>query len=42
MSAAALGLLVLACFIDAPRRFYVAALIALFAIDVDHIPRSRW
>ena len=35
---AALGLLVLACFIDAPRRFYVAALIASVAIDVDHIP----
>jgi inner membrane protein len=35
---AALGLLVLACFIDAPRRFYVAALVASVAIDVDHIP----
>ncbi len=35
---AALGLLVLACFIEAPRRFYVAALIASVAIDVDHIP----
>ena len=35
---AALGLLVLACFIAAPRRFYVAALIASAAIDVDHIP----
>jgi membrane-bound metal-dependent hydrolase YbcI (DUF457 family) len=35
---AALGLLVLACFIDAPRRFYVAALIASVAIDLDHIP----
>ena len=35
---AALGLLVLACFIDAARRFYVAALIASVAIDVDHIP----
>ena len=35
---AALGLLVLARFIDAPRRFYVAALIASVAIDVDHIP----
>jgi inner membrane protein len=35
---AALGLLVLACFIAAPRRFYVAALIASVAIDVDHIP----
>ena len=38
LSAAALGLLVLARFIDAPRRFYVAALIASVAIDVDHIP----
>ena len=35
---AALGLLVLARFIDAPRRFYLAALIASVAIDVDHIP----
>ena len=35
---AALGLLVLARFIAAPRRFYVAALIASVAIDVDHIP----
>ena len=35
---AALGLLVLACFIDAPRRFYVAAIIASVAIDLDHIP----
>jgi membrane-bound metal-dependent hydrolase YbcI (DUF457 family) len=38
LSTAALGLLVLACFIDAPRRFYVAALIASVAIDLDHIP----
>jgi len=38
LATAALGLLVLACFIDAPRRFYVAALIASVAIDVDHIP----
>ena len=37
-STAALGLLVLARLIDAPRRFYVAALIASVAIDVDHIP----
>jgi membrane-bound metal-dependent hydrolase YbcI (DUF457 family) len=35
---AALGLLVLACFVAAPRRFYVAALIVSVAIDVDHIP----
>jgi inner membrane protein len=34
----ALGLLALACFIDAPRRFYVAAMIASVAIDLDHIP----
>jgi hypothetical protein len=38
LSTAALGLLVLARFIDAPRRFYIAALIASIAIDVDHIP----
>ncbi len=38
LSTAALGLLVLACFIAAPRRFYVAALIASVAIDLDHIP----
>jgi membrane-bound metal-dependent hydrolase YbcI (DUF457 family) len=37
LATAALGLLVLACFIDAPRRFYVAALIASVAIDADHI-----
>jgi inner membrane protein len=35
---AALGLLVLARFIRAPRRFYAAALIASVAIDLDHIP----
>jgi hypothetical protein len=35
---AALGLLVLACFIEVPRRFYVAALVASVAIDLDHIP----
>jgi len=38
LSTAALGLLVLARFIDAPRRFYVAALITSVAIDLDHIP----
>jgi hypothetical protein len=38
LSTAALGLLVLARFIDAPRRFHVAALIASAAIDLDHIP----
>src|SRR5215472_420894 len=38
LSTAALGLLVLARFIDAPRCFYVAALIASVAIDLDHVP----
>jgi inner membrane protein len=38
LATAALGLLVLACLVDAPRRFYVAALIASVAIDLDHIP----
>jgi membrane-bound metal-dependent hydrolase YbcI (DUF457 family) len=38
LATAALGLLVLARFIDAPRRFYIAALIASVAIDADHIP----
>jgi membrane-bound metal-dependent hydrolase YbcI (DUF457 family) len=38
LATAALGLLVLDCFIDAPRRFYVAALVASVAIDADHIP----
>jgi inner membrane protein len=38
LSTAALGLLVLIRFIEAPRRFYVAALIASVAIDLDHIP----
>jgi hypothetical protein len=38
LSTASLGLLVLARFIYVPRRFYVAALIASVAIDVDHIP----
>jgi LexA-binding, inner membrane-associated putative hydrolase len=38
LATAALGLLVLARFIDAPRRFYAAALIASVAIDADHIP----
>jgi hypothetical protein len=35
---AALGMLVLTCLIDLPRRFYVAALIASVAIDLDHVP----
>ena len=38
LATAALGLLVLERFIDVPRRFYVAALIASVAIDLDHIP----
>jgi inner membrane protein len=38
LATAALGLMVLACLIDAPRRFYVAALIASVAIDLDHVP----
>jgi inner membrane protein len=38
LATAALGLLVLACLIEVPRRFYVAALIASVAIDLDHIP----
>jgi len=38
LATAALGLMVLACLIDAPRRFYVAALVASVAIDLDHIP----
>jgi inner membrane protein len=38
LATAALGLSVLACLVDAPRRFYVAALVASVAIDIDHIP----
>ena len=38
LATAALGLLVLACFIDVPARFYFAALVASVAIDLDHIP----
>jgi membrane-bound metal-dependent hydrolase YbcI (DUF457 family) len=38
LATGALGLLALACFIDAPRRFYVAGLIASVAIDLDHVP----
>jgi inner membrane protein len=38
LATAALGLLVLACLIDVPRRFYVAALVASVATDLDHIP----
>jgi inner membrane protein len=37
LATGALGMLALACFIDAPRRFYVAGLIASVAIDLDHI-----
>ena len=38
LATGALGLLALSCFIDAPRRFYVAGLIASVAIDLNHIP----
>ena len=38
LATGALGLLALSCFIGAPRRFYVAGLIASVAIDLDHIP----
>jgi membrane-bound metal-dependent hydrolase YbcI (DUF457 family) len=38
LATAALGLLVLIRFVDAPRRFYAAALIASVAIDLDHLP----
>ena len=38
LTTAALGLLVLARLIDMPRQFYIAALIASVAIDLDHIP----
>ena len=38
LATAALGLMVLACLIDAPRGFYAAALIASVAIDLDHVP----
>jgi inner membrane protein len=38
LATAALGLLVLACLVDLPRRCYAAALIASVAIDLDHIP----
>lgn len=38
LATAALGLLVVARLIEAPRRFYLAALIASVAIDLDHIP----
>lgn len=35
LATAALGLMVVACFVDAPRRFYVAALVASVAIDLE-------
>ena len=38
LATGALGLLALSCFIDVPRRFYVAGLIASVAIDLDHVP----
>ena len=42
LATAALGLLVIDCFVAAPRRFYVAALLASVAIDLDHIPSYLW
>ena len=41
LATGALGLLALACFIDPPRRFYVAGLIASVAIDLDHVRPQR-
>ena len=38
LATGALGLLALSCFIDTPRRFYAAGLIASVAIDLDHVP----
>ncbi len=38
LATGALGLLALACFIDVPRRFYLAGMTASVAIDLDHIP----
>lgn len=38
LATGALGLLALSCFIDVPRRFYVAGMIASVAIDLDHVP----
>src|SRR5450631_1586101 len=38
VATAALGLLVVDSFVTAPRRFYVAALVASVAIDLDHLP----
>ena len=38
LATAVLGVLVPERFIDVPRRFYVAALIASVAIDLNHIP----
>jgi len=38
LATAALGLMVLVCLVDVPRRFYVAALVASVAIDLDHVP----
>jgi inner membrane protein len=38
LATGALGLVALSCFIDVPRRFNVAGLIASVAIDLDHIP----
>lgn len=38
LATAALGLLVLACLVEVPRRFYAAALVASVVIDLDHVP----
>jgi len=42
VTTAALGLLVFACFVEAPRRFYLAGLVASVAIDLDHLPSYFW
>jgi len=42
MATAALGLLMFACFVEAPRRFYIAGLVASVAIDLDHLPSYFW
>jgi len=42
LATAALGLLVIDCFVDLPRPTWVAALVASVAIDLDHIPSYLW
>ena len=42
LATAALGLLVIDCFVVLPRRTWVAALVASVAIDLDHIPSYLW